>query len=131
MMACTSATFESKFQAIGIKRKILRDSHMATTVYLCESCDKFHLKANKKHLHITKSAFDVLRHVALGYFHPEIARITGLRPRTVQWYIEELRRTFSASSSAHLVAIAISLGVIDPREFVPSLEEQECESATG
>lgn len=122
---CPSATF-SKLEATAMKRKILRDMHMATSVYLCEGCDKYHLKANRKHLHINKSAHDVLRHIALGYFNPEIARITGLRLRTVQWYNEELRRTFSASSSSHLVAITIALGVIDPRDFVPQLEEQEC-----
>lgn len=43
---------------------------------------------------------------------PETAKITGIKPRTVQHYLDNARRKLGAQSVPHLVAIARDHGLV-------------------
>jgi DNA-binding CsgD family transcriptional regulator len=65
----------------------------------------------------------VLLLTAQGFTAREIGEQLGLSPRWVQEMIESLKRRFYALSLPHLIAIVITLGIIDTRNFVPQLQE--------
>jgi hypothetical protein len=74
-------------------------------------------------LHVPKKALQVVRYYALGYRHHEITAFTGIGRDTQKFYLDELRAAFGALSTAHLIATMISLGALDPRDFVPALTQ--------
>jgi DNA-binding NarL/FixJ family response regulator len=134
-LSCTSASYDSSAGAREAQRSMRRGAQgrLNVSVYQCETCDNYHLRGNSSRIKMPKRAWIVLQEMALGYFASEIAAYTKMRPRTVRWYIEELKEAFGANSAAHLVAIAIALGIIDPKSFVPPLKERthDIVDATG
>ena len=93
------------------------------SVYQCEKCDQYHLRANSTKMHLPKRAIEVLRLIALGYTTREIAERIGISFKTTEWYSAALKEAFNAMSSPHLVFICTALGVLDPNDGVPALTE--------
>lgn len=126
--ACTAATYTEYNKAHEVKRTLAR--RLAVTVRHCEKCDKYHLRADAKRMQIPKKALSAIHYLALGYSVPEIAKMTGTCAATLRWNIAELKYAFNALSAVHLVAILISLGQLDPNEYVPELTER-CQPNAG
>lgn len=72
-----------------------------------------------------------VRHIAAieraswGLINREIAFQLDLAARTIDGLIEEARRVMDASNRPHLVARAIELGIVDPRDW-SALESLSC-----
>jgi DNA-binding CsgD family transcriptional regulator len=106
------------------RKAYLRNYRLGVRVRRCGECDGYHTSATASQLRLPKKMLAVLREIALGYTTLEIAEHVGLSPESVNTYAYTLRTTFDALNSAHLVAIAISLGLVSPNEFVPPLTER-------
>lgn len=48
----------------------------------------------------------VIKHAACGYTIKEIARIIGLEPRTIEKYVNNVKRKLLARNTTHAVYIA-------------------------
>ncbi len=70
------------------------------------------------HLAITERDVEILRGLATGLTDSQIARIHGIKTRTVRFYIARLRRRFDAITREHLIAKAGGLGIIDLARIV-------------
>ena len=129
-MTCTLAAYVDRPTALSIRHQLRKRSHLSVSVFQCELCDKYHLKANATKLRVSKSALKAAKLVALGYRYPEISAMMGTSEGTIAWYMSELKGPFGALSIPHLIAIMISLGVLNPKEFVPALEERHAHGNT-
>ncbi len=130
-VACPpSAAYPTRSAANDVKRGLVRVLHLPVSVLHCEECDCYHLSGNGPKLRVPKKCLRVIKLIAQGYTQPEIAKITGIAISTIQWYLYELKYSLAANSSAHLVAIMISMGFFNPRDFVPPITErtQRCKT---
>lgn len=118
-----SAAYPDRREANSVKRNLQRRYKLSVSIYLCETCDKFHLTKSGR-ANIAERPMKVLRMLAQGFQREEIAQDTGIPANSVHWYTKELIHHFSALNTAHLVAISISLGILNPNEFVPALTER-------
>lgn len=123
-MSCSTASYTTKDRALSVRRQIRRTTNIATKIRYCDRCDRYHISTDGRPASYTPRMIEFLKLCAAGYRQSEIAKILGVSERTVEWNIDELKQRLYAFSSAHLVAIAISIGVLDPNEFVPSLEKE-------
>lgn len=130
MTCATMAQYPNRSDAVASRRGV----HHATGVYAnivhCGHCDNYHLIVQPpSHREIAIPGFKsyefaVLNHIAQGYTREESAKELGIDVRRVRWAMTHLMRRFNALNRAHLVAIAIALGMLDPCAFVPSLSER-------
>ncbi len=51
---------------------------------------------------------EIISHTAVGLTAKEIARMTGLEPRTVQAYMGNIKKKLGAKNSAHAIYIALT-----------------------
>jgi DNA-binding NarL/FixJ family response regulator len=68
----------------------------------------------------------IIELIAQGFGRQAIAKELGVTPYAADHQITHILNHFYATNRAHLVAIAVSLGIIDPRSFVPKVEEKQC-----
>jgi len=61
--------------------------------------------------------------LAHGFSARHIGPIIGLSQRYTENEIAQMMRYFYALNRTNLVAIAISLGIVNPQEFVPPVTE--------
>jgi DNA-binding CsgD family transcriptional regulator len=122
-VTCAAATF-TLAEARDQRKSLSRHWRFPVSVYQCEACDQYHLRANTKNLKISASGLKVLQYTAQGYTAREIESNFGITAMTTNWWIKKLKEAFGANSAPHLVAIVISLSVLDPRTFVPTLTER-------
>ena len=131
MMPCPVAPQDDKRAAMSASRVIRRVYKANTSVYLCGECDKYHATIEIGRYPVSESWQRVLECLAQGMTREETGLATNLGPRGVDWAIEEMRKRFYALNRPHLVAIAISLGIVDPAKFVPSIEKEDHEHRTS
>lgn len=55
---------------------------------------------------------EIINHAAVGLTAKEIARRTGLEPRTVQAYMSNIKKKLGAKNSAHAIFIALQFDFI-------------------
>jgi len=55
---------------------------------------------------------DVLQWIKQGKTNWEIAHILGIRERTVKYHVRNILLKLGASSRAHAIALAMSLGIV-------------------
>lgn len=122
MTRCTSASFKDRGSAVTAKRRIMRTLRLTSTVSYCEKCDKYHLVAEHRHP-LTERWVMILQCLAQGYRDAETAEVVKMSARSVEWSVAEMMKRFYALSRPNLIAIAISLGIINPNDFVPAEEE--------
>lgn len=67
-----------------------------------------------KKVSFTTKEMDILCGLATGLTDDQIAAISGIKPRTVRFYITRLKKRLSAITREHLVAKASLLGLFDP-----------------
>lgn len=119
-----AATFPTKQEAFEAKKYLRKSRRLRAQLKLCGFCDCYHIVSKPSlDLHITNRAIETLVLVAHGFTNRQVAEMMGTAVSTTTWYIQELLYAFGANNAANLVAIAISLGVINPSEFVRPLEE--------
>ena len=119
-----TATFPDKEGAVEVQKYLIENKRLRAKTFLCGFCDAYHTVSNpSKDLHITRRAIEALTLVAHGFTKKQVAEIMGIGFETATWYIRELLYAFGANNAAHLVAIAIALGVINPSDFVRPLKE--------
>jgi DNA-binding CsgD family transcriptional regulator len=128
-MTCPVATYDSPDRARAVRRAMTRHWNFPISVYQCEKCDQYHLRANYSKIHIPKRAIEVLRLIALGYTTREICERLGISFKVTEWYSAALKEAFNAMSAPHLVFICTALGVLDATSGVPELTERCNESA--
>ena len=58
---------------------------------------------------------EIIRHTACGFTAKEIAKMIGLEPRTVQGYVESIRRKLVARNTSHAVFIASQKHLLDDK----------------
>lgn len=130
MTRCTRAAYADKSLASNARRKLLRQfrdsSQKAPTlsVTYCERCDRYHIIADKTKYPFTQTTVRILECVSQGYRDSETAGIVEMTQDTVEWHIRSMMKRFNALSRPHLVAISISLGLINPNDFVPEQDEK-------
>lgn len=135
MTRCTRAAFVDRDTAVQAKRILLRQYRDASrrapalSVGYCESCDKYHVIADKTRYPFTDRCVRILECLAQGYRDRETATIVHLTQRTVEWEIGLMMKRFNALSRANLVAIVIALGLINPNTFMPTSSEDEIQHA--
>jgi DNA-binding CsgD family transcriptional regulator len=106
-----------------LQRKIRRHLVLQVSVYLCSFCDGFHFLYPKRRdrVKIDDCMKRVLLMISLGHNSREIAEDLGISVRNAERKREDLLYALGCNSSAQLVAVAISIGLIDPREYLPKL----------
>ena len=130
MTRCTRAAYGDKPAAISARRKLLRQfrdaSQKAPTlaVAYCEQCDRYHIIADRTRYPFNAQTIRILECVAQGYRDTETADIVSMTKDTVEWHVRSMMKRFAALSRPHLVAISISLGLINPNDFVPEQDER-------
>lgn len=63
---------------------------------------------------ITRAQARVLTEIARGGSHAEVAARLGLDESTVASHLDDARRRIGATTTVHLLALAITAGDIDP-----------------
>jgi hypothetical protein len=140
-MYCTAAAYSSAPVARSERRRITREYRYRPTVNYCERCDAYHLCEDSKYPFDPRWK-EVLVMLAQGFSSTDIAktlrrlppgsrndgplrdkRYTGpMKTTSVDTIIRRMMHHFYALSRANLVAITISLGIIDPNKFVPGVK---------
>lgn len=64
-------------------------------------------------VHLTDREIEVLKHIAAGLDTREIADVLSISHQTVRKHIENILAKMNAANRAHMVALAISYGLID------------------
>src|ERR1700692_2534930 len=115
---CTVPAYESMAQAAEARKRIRKLYRAVTTCALCEACDKYHVRAVG---FVTMGQYPVLNRwktiielIAQGMSAPAIASELGVTSRVVDHQVEHILNHFYALNRAHLVSIAVSLGIVDP-----------------
>ncbi len=112
---------EDARQALGSLPRPLLARRRPIAAY-CDQCDKYHLVISEQR----KDWVELVRLVAQGFTYDEISKMLGnASQKVVKMRLMKIRRHFYALSNPNLVAICISLGIIDPSEFVPKREEPQ------
>jgi DNA-binding CsgD family transcriptional regulator len=63
--------------------------------------------------HLTQREVEVLRMVSEGLSSKHIGAELGITPKTVDTYIEHIRMKLGATNRSHMIALAISEGLLD------------------
>lgn len=122
-MACPQASFPTKQDGNTARRTVRRAYKANTSIFLCGVCDKFHLRMEIGCYPVSETWQLILDCLAQGMTNAEMSARTGLKPTSVIWAIEEMKKRFYALNRPHLIAISISLGIVNPNSFVPSITE--------
>ena len=123
---CTVAGYESAEVAAQARKHIKRMYHASTTCALCETCDKYHVFVKIGQYPVLTQWKTIIELIAQGMNRERIANELKITPYAAAHVINRILGHFYANNSAHLVAIAVSLGIVDPRSFVPKVEEKQC-----
>lgn len=124
-MQCTRASYPDKRSGAAAKRAITRVYKANTSIYLCGLCDRYHVNVEVGRYPVSESWQELLQCVAQGMTNEEITSRTNYKTkRSIEWAIEEMKHRFYALNRTHLIAIAISLGIVDPSTFVPAIQEK-------
>ncbi len=128
MMAttCTRASYPDKRSGAAAKRAITRVYKANTSVYHCDDCDRYHINVEVGRYPVSESWQELLQYLAQGMTNDEILERTHYKTkRSLEWAIDEMMHRLYALNRTHLIAIAISLGIVDPNTFVPPLEKHD------
>lgn len=121
-MNCIGRKFTNE-EAKTARAYVKRTWKLPVCVTHCERCDGYHLRANAKSLGLGPVRKKIANLFAQGFTTREIAAEMNLTSRGVEWHMDGLRSQLSAMNITHLTMILVSLGLIDPHEFVPPIKE--------
>ena len=124
-MSCTAAAFADASSAERTRRELAKRKFPPVQIYLCGTCDRFHFRGATPDMRIWKTDGRILRLCAMGFNTETIVEMTGYTKFTVHRRLYVLRQYFGALNLPHLVSIAISLGYLDPTEFIPPVVDKE------
>lgn len=119
---CSGSAYANREDARGALERLPRSMLLRRRpiAAYCDRCDKYHLVISEQR----KEWIDLVKLVAQGFTYDEIAKMMGNTTRhALKMQLMSIRRHFYALSNPNLVAICISLGLIDPSEFVPKRED--------
>jgi DNA-binding CsgD family transcriptional regulator len=124
-MICSSATFDTKDEVNAVRRSLRAKEHLFVAATFCETCDAYHIGPDRESRPpLSPRRLEIMNLVAAGYTADEIAATLGTTRAAVQVHVKLAKKRFYANSAAHLVAVLISLGIIDPTPFVPTLKAE-------
>jgi DNA-binding CsgD family transcriptional regulator len=78
------------------------------------------------HAHLNDRQVEVALLIARGMADREVARVVGLSPYTVRYYVTTAMQEVGARSRAHLVAICYATGVLVPGVWPPTATDERC-----
>jgi len=122
-MTCAQPSFDSPANAHALRR-VANKHRLRCAYYLCSRCDKYHVRSSMPN----PTHQRVIELVSEGYRDREIADLTGMTKYTVQRLVNDFAREVYALNRPHLIAICISLGIINPHSFVQEIGEHGGES---
>jgi len=97
--------------------------------YFVEDKKRFYLGGKFANEYFTKREVDVFRLILLGYTTTRIAGSLGIKPKTVDYFIEKIRLKLQCSSKAEIIAAAITHGFTyllnEDNEFTHSKDDSE------
>jgi len=105
-------------------RTVRKTYQLPSSVRYCESCDRYHVVVEPDRWWNRTRWRDILQYIAQGYRDPEIAPLVKMSAKGVECAVLEITKRLNAMSRPNLVAIAICLGILDPNEFVPAVDEK-------
>ena len=125
IMSCTTASYKDPSEVANGKRIFKKYFRMNCIVKWCEGCDAYHVSGDKNidRYPFVKNWRTMLELVAEGISDRDAAKILGISPRMVEYYVEQITKYFYATNRANLVAITISLGLLNPNDFIPKIGE--------
>jgi hypothetical protein len=123
-MACTAASYGERDEAVHAKQRVTKTYKMPAAIRFCEDCERYHVDARPGEHLINEKRRKILYYLAQGYRQPDIGPLVGGHLGGVEDAIREMRERFYALNNVNLVAIVISLGIINPNDFVPKIEER-------
>jgi DNA-binding CsgD family transcriptional regulator len=118
----TVVSFPTKPEARSRHKTLAERISIFTSVVHCETCDQYHILVTDDSL--GDREYEVLRMLARGFLRDEIAKEIGWTPWQVNNFQKALYQRLYVFTRPHLVAIAISLGMLDPADFIPALTER-------
>lgn len=121
---CNTASYETVAIATAARRKIKRLYRANAVSVLCERCDHYHVRVKLGQFPVKVRWKKIIELIAQGHDRNEIAREIGVSMRSVENQVQYIMNHFYALNRANLVAISISLGIIDPNDFVPTVGEK-------
>lgn len=127
---CTVAGYESAEIAAQARKHIKRVYRAQTTCALCERCDLYHVTVKIGQYPVLTRWKTIIELIAQGLGRQAIAKELGVTPYAADHQITHILNHFYATNRAHLVAIAVSLGIVSPNSFVPNVgdrKEHACE----
>lgn len=101
-----------------------------TSVVHCGTCDQYHTVAPKGDEHgnrhgLKEENYRVLSLIAQGYTRPEIAKELNRDIKHVEHIMRIMFLRFNALNVANLIAVTMTLGMLDPHAFVPRITERK------
>lgn len=116
-----------------MQRNIRRRFRANSTCELCEKCDHYHVKVKTGQYPVKVQRQQILHCLALGYSAAAIAAELNesirdprrfMTKRKVEHEITNMMDNFYALNRANLIAIAISLGIVEPNDFTSGVQEK-------
>lgn len=132
IQGCNTIGFKRAGDAKVMQRNIRRRFRADSTCVLCEKCDMYHVRAKTGKFPIKVQSAKILNYLAQGYDSKAIAdelnaAILDARRHTttrkVEHEITSMMNNFYALNRTNLVAIAISLGIVEPNDFTARVGE--------
>lgn len=122
---CTVAGYPTEHIAAQARKHVKTLYHAETTCALCETCDRYHVRVKIGKYPVLTRWKKTIELIAQGLDRPSIARELGISHYAAAHIINRILGHFYASNSAHLVAIAVSLGIVEPNSFTPQVGEKD------
>ncbi len=123
MSVCVRASWKTQQLAMLARRRMESRFRVRLSCALCERCDCYHVNVVERSSPLGKRWRTILVLLAHGFSARHIGPLIGLSQRYTENEIAQMMRYFYALNRTNLVAIAISLGIVNPQEFVPPVTE--------
>lgn len=104
--------------AAAEKQNIERGLRLRCKIAYCEIHGEYHVVYGDRRSLLDERHRKILEMVSMGLRDPEIANDLGLTIKQIEHAVTRLSRRLNAISRPNLVAIAISLGIVDPSGFL-------------
>lgn len=125
-MHCAAAGYETEAKAVDARRDLRRHYYLNAVVVYCQDCDAYHTEVElrgKDALKRWQRWKVVLTLLAQGLSARMIGEELGVSRRAIEKNIISLHEHFYALNTTHLIAIALSLRLVDPNQCVPRIGE--------
>ena len=123
--SCVIPAYEESVARVTC-RATERLMRLRCAIMFCEACDGYHVVYdNSRHRNerIDETHLRILEMLAMGMRDYDIGVDLNLTRKQVSRAVARLMVTLNAFNRPNLIAICITLGIINPSAFVPALKE--------